>query len=548
MLARLLILFFFYVSIVAINPVFAQQIDSAKLKKLDSLDTQLKSKTDRIFRKSDSLQQKVSNKLNAVYDFKVISPKIKNPSLGEKSKTKFDSSKKALAQKLDNSSKLDIPTKKYSSFLDSLNKIGSAKRLKQAEEGLQKAEKRIAKPFDKISKSVNDRQKNVNTKLAELNKEGADLPSNVAIPSKSINLSEPSIPTLPVALPKVDTQLPTSLSSIKDASKLSVPTQLKEVEMLKSNAKKVTTMPDSELSALKKKAGVDVAKSELTAVKDISEKAKTYTKDAENVVKGNLKEVKELPKALESQVSGKVADDVKVLQNQTNVLKEYNTMLTKGFDKDDIKKLAETSIDKQTVNHFAGKEKELTAALEQMSKYKLRYPTATEVRDITKGVRNEMTGKSFRQRALVGFNLQFQTRSDFIVDVNPWAGFRLSGKWVAGLGWVERFQFNSVLTTASNGRMYGPRIFTDIKWKKGIAARGEVELVNAYMPNVSTQDNGRVWLFGYFAGLKKDYKFSKKVKSNFQVMYNLSHYINKASPYPNKLNIRMGFEFGYKRR
>jgi hypothetical protein len=274
----LLLLFFLNFLPVTLSAVFAQQLDSAKLKKLDSLDRLLKSKVDRVFSVSDSLQQKVSNKLNAIYDFQLKEVKINNPSFAEKSEAKIDSTKKTLTQKLDTQSALDLPTKKYTQFVDSLNKIGSREEFKRVEEGLEKVEKKVKEPLDKISKSVDDKQKKVNGKLAELNKEGAGLPSGIPVPSNSTNSLKPSLSTSISSVPKLSTQLPNSLQSAKDAAKLpEMPSPVKEVEVIKSRVKKVTAIPDSELSALKKNAGADAVRSELTSVKEISENAKKYT-------------------------------------------------------------------------------------------------------------------------------------------------------------------------------------------------------------------------------------------------------------------------------
>jgi hypothetical protein len=52
-----------------------------------------------------------------------------------------------------------------------------------------------------------------------------------------------------------------------------------------------------------------------------------------------------------------------------------------------------------------------------------------------------------------------------------------------------------------------------------------------------------LWQWGIFTGIKKDYQFSKNVKGNIQVMYNVSKYVQYENPYVDKINIRIGFEF-----
>ncbi len=241
----------------------------------------------------------------------------------------------------------------------------------------------------------------------------------------------------------------------------------------------------------------------------------------------------------------------KGMQTHTKMVEEYKGMAAKAGNPDELKKLAQEQVKKEAVNHFAGKEQLLMGAMDQLSKYKLKYPNATEVRTAFKGVRNEMTGKPLRERLVPGFTLQFHTASDFSIDYNPFMAYRISGKWSAGLGWVERVQFHSFINTVPLGRVYGPRLFTDVKWKKGFSWRGEVEHINNFVAasqSASQTEDGRQLSWNFFVGVKKDYKFTKGIRGNIQVLYNVGHYIHNTSAYGDKLNARMGFEFSLKKR
>ena len=51
-----------------------------------------------------------------------------------------------------------------------------------------------------------------------------------------------------------------------------------------------------------------------------------------------------------------------------------------------------------------------------------------------------------------------------------------------------------------------------------------------------------------FLGIKKDYKFSKYIRGNVQTMYNFLDKCYKTSPYADRINMRIGFEFPMKRK
>ena len=88
---------------------------------------------------------------------------------------------------------------------------------------------------------------------------------------------------------------------------------------------------------------------------------------------------------------------------------------------------------------------------------------------------------------------------------------------------------------------------------KGIALRGEVESMNTFVPplitsNTAADPNNRQWVWGMFGGIKKEYQLSKTIRGNIQMMYNFHDRFYKTSPYADRLNVRMGFEFPMKKK
>ncbi|PZR16221.1 MAG: hypothetical protein DI539_17865 [Flavobacterium psychrophilum] len=102
----------------------------------------------------------------------------------------------------------------------------------------------------------------------------------------------------------------------------------------------------------------------------------------------------------------------------------------------------------------------------------------------------------------------------------------------------------SVVHLSLNDRIYGPRVFADFKIGKGFSVRTDIEKMNTYVPTLtaagySTDKEYRAWVWSAFMGLKKEYKFTKRIKGNAQFLYNLYDDHN-SSPYAEKLAVRMG--------
>src|SRR5689334_9713781 len=183
--------------------------------------------------------------------------------------------------------------------------------------------------------------------------------------------------------------------------------------------------------------------------------------------------------------------------------------------------------------------------MDKLAKYKEKYESLPSLDDAKK-MRNTMKGKPFVERFVPGFTLQFQTKDDWWMDTYVSAGYRVAGKITAGTGWNQRVAYNFGSGKFNEqAKIYGIRNYGEFRFKKGFIARGEVEWMNAYIPPVagSTTDVGqREWVFGVSTGLKKEYRFLRTLQGNVQMMYNIWDPHDK-SPYVNRLNVRMGFEF-----
>lgn len=278
--------------------------------------------------------------------------------------------------------------------------------------------------------------------------------------------------------------------------------------------------------------------------------AKGYANDARQLAKGNLEQLEKAPEALEQQVMK--LDEMKAAQAAMGDGIDHAAMVQKwNSDPNYARELAVTKAKEQMVDHFAGYQQELKAAMEQLTKLKAKKQDAEGVVDLFKPRQNDLKGKSFRERLLPGLSLQFQNSTNQWFDFNFYLGYRISAKITAGAGWVERFSENlKEWEYHPEERAYGPRVFADVKVKRGFHLRGEVEYLNAQVmsPYLLQQDvSGRAWVWSYFVGVKQSFDLSKKLRGNVQMMYNLYN-PEKRSPYVSRLNVRVGIELPYRKK
>lgn len=287
--------------------------------------------------------------------------------------------------------------------------------------------------------------------------------------------------------------------------------------------------------------GISDIKDKVAPVSEYTDKIKMIKEDPSKGVESSVTQIKEV-KQVQEKIGGAEA------------LKKHEALseVEKLKDQEAIKKALKEKAAKQAVDHFAGKEEQLQQAMQQLSKYKQKYSSLQSLQDIPKRRPNEMRGKPLVERLLPGVAFQIQKRNNVLLDVNVYTGYRFTGRLTSGLGWNQRFAFDSRERNFSpSQRIYGGRLYTEFKALKGFSLRLEPEMMNTYVPPVFTvkpNDAGeREWVFSVMGGIKKEYAFLKNVKGTMMMYYNLYNRHHK-SPYVDRLNIRFGFEFPMKKK
>jgi hypothetical protein len=193
----------------------------------------------------------------------------------------------------------------------------------------------------------------------------------------------------------------------------------------------------------------------------------------------------------------------------------------------------------------------LKAAMEKIAKYKQKYSSVSSLKDLPKRPPNPMKGKPFIERLVPGLAFQYQVKNYYLIDVHPYAGYKLSGRFTAGLGWNQRFAYNKKTHEwNSRSRIFGPRAFVDFKLGKGFIAHLETEMMNTFVPATfvgGTDQGQREWVWGMMTGIKKEYKIYKNLKGTVLIQYNLFN-PNYKAPYVDRLNSRIGFEYVLKKK
>lgn len=143
--------------------------------------------------------------------------------------------------------------------------------------------------------------------------------------------------------------------------------------------------------------------------------------------------------------------------------------------------------------------------------------------------------------------LQPFKNNNWLIDVNPYVGYRFTTRLSAGIGWNQRLIFGR--QEFENLKVYGPRVYGEFSFSKGFAGRLEVEAMNSFISTIwkDPKIGQREWVWSTMTGLKKEYRVTKNLKGTVLVLYNIFDPKHK-SPYNDRLNTRIGFEYRIKKK
>jgi hypothetical protein len=244
-------------------------------------------------------------------------------------------------------------------------------------------------------------------------------------------------------------------------------------------------------------------------------------------------------------------DAAKELQVQEQKVKSMEGKISQIKDSAAVRKMVMSQLQNPALDHFGGKELQLKQAFDKVAKYKLKYTGMVKsMNDLPKRAPNPMKGRPLVDRIIPGIGLQLQHKGNTMIDIYPNMRYRLTGRFITGLGWSQRGEWGFLGGPQEIKSVYGPKASLAYSWQHGFSLEIMPEYLNAFvLPYESpVQDLGlRKWVFGLPAGVRKDFVVYKHVHGFTQMFYNL--YDSKhQSPYYEKLIVRFGFEFIPSRR
>ncbi|HRE68679.1 MAG TPA: hypothetical protein PLM56_17480 [Cyclobacteriaceae bacterium] len=411
----------------------------------------------------------------------------------------LNATRNKLQSKIDSLNNLTVPTEKLTKQIDSVNQLQTQK-LNEVNTKVNNLKTKATKSLDEIN-LPQELQGPVNNLKQSIN--GFSLPGTN---TNNLAINNLDLPNL------TNTQLPTLTDQIK----------------LDPNLKNFS--------------------SDLSQLNGLGNNLGTYAEDVKEITQGNLNEIKSVDKLIENKVAG--IEGMEQLQEGKALMEKAKP------DSAALANIAKEVVQEQILNaaqdHFAGKEAVLQQAMDKMSKLKSKYSEVQSLADLPKKLPNPLKGKPFIERLVPGITLQFQKSQYFLLDINPSLQYKIRPRLSAGAGWNERLPFDGWRTTGTHERIYGPRAIVQFKWTKGISFTLQPETMNTTIPPLLASRMGydpfdRRWITSIFAGIKKEFTVYKKLKGNSELLYNFRDK-NGMSPYADKVNVRVGFEWQMKKR
>jgi hypothetical protein len=252
--------------------------------------------------------------------------------------------------------------------------------------------------------------------------------------------------------------------------------------------------------------------------------------------KANAKELEKM--ALKE--AGKNISELKTLQGQDEKLLDAKKQL------DQVKDAKPEQAVQMAVNHFAGKEQQLQAAMQQVAKYKQKFSSVKSLAELPKRPPNPLKGKPWYERTMVGVNYFVMNKNYVLVDFNPYVAWKFTPHLSASIGWNERIGISHWnFHTNKYDRVFGLRTVVNYAWTHGIVFKIAPEVMNAWIPTNSNPDQkheAAIW--SLYAGVRKDFPIYKKIKGYSEVLYNFSQSPEK-NIYGDPLSFRIGIETAF---
>ena len=442
-------------------------------------------------------------------------------SMTMKVNTHFAKDQRYLSQKIDSLEHLKIPTARYQQKVDSL--VGKKDALVAEINSKQKSlEQKVTHRYTEWEKSTRSKLKldsmgiKAGVRIPGMKDLSKDIGKIPGVPRGQPNLGQQNISGS--ALPALNSKDFSDLGLSKDLAGVGGKTSLPSTSQLNQWEQNISGLTDP----------IKNVKGKLS---EAGAMAKDPSKAAENAM-GQIKEVNELNGQISK--SGKLMKDNEALQ-LADKMKNPEAMQAeikeKGFS--------------QVVNHFAGQEEALKKSMDEVSKYKTKYKSLGSLSDAKKKWQpvNSLRDISFRERFHPGINFGLLNRKDTVsIDFYPNAAYQISGRFEVGAGAMYRVRvLEKTREVDQHNPVWGLNSFTTIRLFKSTRLRVELDGTSNPLPQDVEDASARVWRWRLVAGIQNNFRVSKSIEANVQMLYNFDKKLKDA--FPDKILLRIGIQY-----
>jgi hypothetical protein len=243
-------------------------------------------------------------------------------------------------------------------------------------------------------------------------------------------------------------------------------------------------------------------------------------------------------------IAEKAASNVQGVNDAAQRLNEAEQMKQRIETAEQLKDPEEFK--RQAVDHLAGKEAELSGAMVQMARYKKKYSSIASLSEIKKNdwlPKNGLKGKPFKERFRPGLNLGVRSNPDTVLlDFYPNAAYRITGRFEAGVAAIYRLRVSTTpFGFDQRDPVWGLATFVVVKTFKSVFLRMEADGTSHPKQGTSEQRAYRDWRWNFYVGLQTNFKLSKRLTGNVQMLYNGNS--NLKDGFPEKLSARVGVQY-----
>lgn len=537
--------------------------------KLEVYTKRIDSTEQAIQKRLGAVQSKLSSKLDSLKVLKLPTEKVENEMRGLQASLDSLKNSKPMKDIQKAEARLNELQKKFEEKVTSVEQKMSA-IVVEAQQKVNSKISGLQTSYTEKVAGLEGAQTKINSKLSELSSEQIPGASNVdklklpnlqlpQVGSQIPALSSASTPTIPSAqIPGLgNAQIPAlATAQIPGASLPTLPGSqnvgtLPSLNSATPNSASLPSVKSPNLSLPNSVPGMESInniQSKLGEGKQLQGDVSKYSDEVKNLKNGDLKDTKKIQTLAETQVETK---ELKKMREQAAAIEKYKEQSAKYRDPEAMKKELERQSKDIAFDKLADQKKEVDKAIADLNSQKAKFGNIKSINDLPKRRYNPMRDRTLRERMLPGVSVEIQTKTNFLLDVNPYLGYRLTERWIIGLGWNERVasNFNKGNYFIDEYRVYGSRFFAQFRVGSKLTLRAELEQMNTFVkPSLSQpmDQPRRDWVWSYFVGIKQDFRISKKVNGNAQLLYNV-YDPRRESPYSDRISLRFGFEFPYKK-